>query len=219
MEQYNLVISGLGGQGVMTISHILGRAASREGLGVKLFEGTGITQRGGGVFSFVRFGETYSPKIPYGEADGIICLEMSEIANVIGYLKRQGKVWTSTGRIHGYYTKLRPELYPNQEQIESMIRSRTTHLYLFPAAGLAYEAGSPQAVNMVMLGAFASENGLLTEASIAREIEETNKRFAEANLRAFRKGREFVERSVRGARGGSRSLTDFADNSGNSPRR
>ncbi len=194
MKKYNLVLSGLGGQGVMTISQVLAAAASREGIDVKLFEGTGITQRGGGVFSFVRFGEVHSPKIPMGEADAIICLEISEIASVIDYLKPEGEIWTNTGRIHGYYTKLRPELYPTQEDIEAMIRLKTPHLHVLPADRLSQEAGSPQAVNMVMLGAFSSGNSLLKKECITWAVEETNKRFAAANLEAFRKGYEFAKR-------------------------
>jgi indolepyruvate ferredoxin oxidoreductase beta subunit len=194
MKKYNLVLSGLGGQGVMTISQVLAAAASREGIDVKLLEGTGITQRGGGVFSFVRFGEVHSPKIPMGEADAILCLEISEIASVIDYLEPEGEIWTNTGRIHGYHTKLRPELYPTQQDIEAMIRLKTPHLHVLPADRLAQEAGSPQAVNMVMLGAFSSGNSLLKKECITWAVEETNKRFAAANLEAFRKGYEFAKK-------------------------
>jgi indolepyruvate ferredoxin oxidoreductase beta subunit len=178
----------------MTISQVLAAAASREGIDVKLFEGTGITQRGGGVFSFVRFGEVHSPKIPMGEADAILCLEISEIASVIDYLKPEGEIWTNMGRIHGYYTKLRPELYPTQEEIEGLVRLKTSHLYALPADRLALEAGSPQAVNMVMLGAFSSGNSLLKKECITWAVEESNKRFAAANLEAFRKGYEFAKK-------------------------
>jgi indolepyruvate ferredoxin oxidoreductase beta subunit len=198
MKHYNLILAGLGGQGVMTISQVLAAAASREGVEVKLFEGTGITQRGGGVFSFVRFGEAYSPKIPVGEGDALVCLEISEIESVINYLKSQGQIWANTGRIHGYYTKLHPELYPTQEEIEAMIRLRTSHVHMLPADQLAQEAGSPQAVNMVMLGAFSSGNSLLKKESLTWAIEETNRRFATANLAAFRKGYDFVHGQGRG---------------------
>jgi len=191
MIQYSLVLSGLGGQGVMTISQILAAAASRESIQVKLFEGTGLTQRGGGVFSFVRFGNTYSPKIPVAKADAIITLEISEIASVIGYLKPQGEIWTNSGRIHEYYTNLRPELYPTQESIETMIGQKTTHLHTIPASRIAQDSGSPQAVNMVMLGAFSSGNSLLKKDSITWAIQETNRRFASSNLNAFWRGYEF----------------------------
>ncbi len=194
MNPYNLVLAGLGGQGVMTVSQVLAAAASREGMEVKLFEGTGITQRGGGVFGFVRFGETYGPKIPAGMADTIISLEISEIVSVIHYLKPEGQVWANAGRIHGYYTKLRPDSYPSQESIETMIRLKTSHLRLIPAERLAQESGSPQAVNMVMLGAFSSNNTLLKDESIAWAIQETNKRFAQVNLDAFWKGHEFAKK-------------------------
>lgn len=191
MIQYSLVLSGLGGQGVMTVSQILAAAASRENIQVKLFEGTGLTQRGGGVFSFVRFGNTYSPKIPVAKGDAIISLEISEIASVIDYLKPQGEIWTNSGKIHGYYTNLHPELYPTRESIEAMIRQKTTYLHTIPASRIAQESGSPQAVNMVMLGAFSRGNSLLKRDSITWAIQEANKRFASSNLNAFWKGYGF----------------------------
>jgi indolepyruvate ferredoxin oxidoreductase beta subunit len=179
----------------MTVSQVLAAAASREGIPVKLFEGTGISQRGGGVFSFVRLGETYSPKIPTGSADALISLEISEVASVISYLKPRGEVWANSGTIHGYYTKLRPELYPSGEKIEAMVRLKTPHLHLLPADKLAQEAGAAQAVNMVMLGAFSAGGTLLKSDSIVQAIEQTSKKFAEANLKAFRLGAEFAKRS------------------------
>ncbi len=194
MKQYNLVLSGLGGQGVMTVSQVFATAALRKNVQVKLFEGTGISQRGGGVFSFVRFGKSNSPKIPLGRGDAIISLEISEVASVIQYLKQQGQIWTSSGTIHGYYTKLSPELYPIQDDIEAMIRLKTTHLHMIPADRLAQEAGSAQAVNMVMLGAFSSSNSVLNTDSLTWAIEEINKKFAVANLNAFWKGYEFAKK-------------------------
>lgn len=193
MEQYKLVLSGLGGQGVMTVSHVLAAAAAMEKIRVLLFEGTGISQRGGGVFSFVSFGESYSPKIPVGAGDAIISLEVSEIANVLKYLKSQGEVWISSGTVHGYYTKLRPELYPAEEKIKEMIQLKTDHSYVIPAHRLAKEAGSAQAVNMTMLGAFSSAHSLLKTDSITRAIGDSSKKHAETNLRAFWKGYEFMK--------------------------
>ena len=193
MKQYNLAFSGLGGQGVMTVSQVLAAAAAHENVQVLVFEGTGISQRGGGVFSFVRFGESYSPKIPIGGADALISLEISEIIRIIKYLKPQGQIWTNSGTIHGYYTKLRPELYPMEEKIKEMTRLKTNHLYMIPARRLAQEAGSAQAVNMTMLGAFSSENSILNMDSITRAIEESSKKFAEVNLKAFWNGYNFAK--------------------------
>ncbi|MGB6340765.1 MAG: 2-oxoacid:acceptor oxidoreductase family protein [Candidatus Aminicenantaceae bacterium] len=193
MKQYNLAFSGLGGQGVMTVSQVLAAAAAHENVQVLVFEGTGISQRGGGVFSFVRFGESYSPKIPIGGADALISLEISEIIRIIKYLKPQGQIWTNSGTIHGYYTKLRPELYPMEDKIKEMTRLKTDHLYMIPARRLAQEAGSAQAVNMTMLGAFSSENSILNMDSITRAIEESSKKFAEVNLKAFWNGYNFAK--------------------------
>ncbi len=197
MSQYNLVLAGLGGQGVMTISQILAAAASHEGLEVRLFEGTGITQRGGGVYSFVRFGKAYSPRMPVGEADAIICLEISEVASVLHYLKSKGRVWTNSVEIHSYYSKLRPESYPGHEQIEAMIRLKTGDFCIIPANQLARESGALRAVNMVMIGAFSQANDFLKTGSMTWAIEQINPKFAAANLKAFWGGYRFVENGVR----------------------
>ena len=194
MKNYDIVLAGLGGQGVMTISQVLAAAAHREGIQVKLFEGTGITQRGGGVFGFVRLGESYSPRIPQGKADALVSLEISEVASVLPYLKAQGEAWTNSDRIHGYYSKLQPHLYPPQERLEGLIHLRTRHLYVIPAGELAREAGSPQAVNMVMMGAFLSGSSLLRTESVTQAIEETNPKFARLNLEAFWKGYSFIKK-------------------------
>jgi len=193
MEHYNLAFSGLGGQGVMTVSQVLATAAAHENVQVVVFEGTGISQRGGGVFSFVRFGESYSPKIPIGGADALISLEISEIIRIIQYLKPQGQIWVNSGKIHGYYTKLRPELYPMEDKIREMIRLKTNHLSMIPARRLAQEAGSAQAINMTMLGAFSSVNSILNMDSIIWAIEESSKKFAEVNLKAFWIGYNFAK--------------------------
>lgn len=193
MEKMDMVFSGLGGQGVMTLLQVLAAAAFKEWIQVRIFEGIGITQRGGGLFGFVRLGETYSPKIPVGRGDVIISLEISEIVSVIHYLKPQGQVWTNSGKIHGYYTKLKPHLYPIQEKLEAFVRLRTSDLHLIPADRLAQEAKSPQAVNMVMLGAFCGKNSFLKSDSIVWAIEETNKKFAPSNIEAFWKGHQYVK--------------------------
>jgi len=194
MKPYNLALSGLGGQGVMTVSQVLAAAAARENIQVLLFEGTGISQRGGSVLSFVRFGEASSPKIPIGGADAIISLEISEIASIINYLKPQGQVWANSGTIHGYYSKLDPELYPTEKKIREMIQLKTDNLHMIPADRMAQESGSAQAVNMIMLGAFSSNGSLLSTESITWAIEEANKKFAKDNLNAFWKGHEFANK-------------------------
>ncbi len=177
----------------MTIAQVLATAATREGVRVRYFEGTGMTQRGGGVFSFVRLGDTFSPRIPLEKADAIVSLEISEIISVLPYLKSSGQVWTNSEKIHGYYTKLHPELYPSQERLEARVRSKTPHLQIIPANSLARSAGSAQAVNMVMMGAFLAGNPLVQNDSVTSAIEETNPKFASLNLEAFWKGYRFVK--------------------------
>ncbi len=194
MKRFDVVLSGLGGQGVMTIAQVLAAAASREGMPVKVFEGTGMTQRGGGVFSFLRLGDALSPRIPLDKADALVSLEVSEVISVLPYLKSGGQVWTNSEKTHGYYTKLHPELYPSQERLEARVRSKTPHIEIIPAKDLAQEAGSAQAVNMVMMGAFLAGNELFQTDSVTSAIQETNAKFAPLNLEAFWKGHRFVKK-------------------------
>jgi len=196
MKQFSLALSGLGGQGVMTISQVLAAAAAREKVQVLLFEGTGISQRGGGVFGFVRLGDFSSPKIPLKGADALISLELSEITSIIQYLKPNGQVWCNSGRIQAYYSKLNTQLYPTQEKIMEVIKLKTDQVRMIPAHQLAQDVGSPQAVNMTMLGAFLSQNSLLNINSITWAIEETNKKFAQENLKAFWCGYEFAKKEL-----------------------
>lgn len=193
MGKMDIVFAGLGGQGVMTLLQVLALAASRDSIPVKYFEGTGMTQRGGGVFGFVRLGPSHSPRIPLGEADAIVSLELAEMASVIAYLRPFGQVWGNVGKVPGYYARLHPESYPLQEEIEALVRIRTPHLHLIPASRLAEEAGSPQAVNMVMLGAFCRKSSVLRLDSVTWSIGEVNKKFAPSNLEAFWKGYAFFE--------------------------
>lgn len=193
MVKIDIVVSGLGGQGVMTLLQILAMAASKERIPVRTFEGTGITQRGGGVFGFVRLGEAWSPKIPVGEADAILSLELSEVLGVMRYLKPQGQLWANAEKIDGYYTKLLPDAYPDEKKIEALVKKWTPHSYFLPASRLAREAGFHQAVNMVMLGAFCHRNAFLVLESITRAIEDANEKFASSNLEAFWKGYRFIE--------------------------
>jgi indolepyruvate ferredoxin oxidoreductase beta subunit len=193
MEKLDIVFSGVGGQGVMTLLQVLAGAATKDHIPVRTFEGTGMTQRGGGVFGFVRLGDSFGPKIPVGTADAIIGLELSEIVSVIHYLKPNGEVWANSGKIHGYYTRLTPELYPDQEKIEALVKMRTPHLHLLPAVHLAQEAGSPQAVNMVMLGAFCKTNSFLKLESVTWAIEDTNKKLCLPESGSLLKGYHFFE--------------------------
>ncbi len=194
MKSFDVVIAGLGGQGVMTIAQVLALAGLRQGGRVKVFEGTGMTQRGGGVFSFVRFGEAFSARIPMGQADALISLEPSELLNVIPYLKPEGTVWMNSEKVNGYYSKLCPELYPSLERLRALIRMRTRQLFVVPAAELARQSGSPRAANMVMLGAFLAQCEIVRTDLVTQAIEDVNPRFRSSNLEAFWKGYGFMKK-------------------------
>lgn len=188
MKDFDIVIAGLGGQGVMTIAQVLALGGLRQGLRVKVFEGTGMTQRGGSVFTFVRFGKAFSPRMPLGQADVLISLEPSEILSVLHYLRPEGAIWMNSERVHSYYSKLSPDLYPSEEKLRALIHMRTNRLFVVPASEIARQSGSPQAANMVMLGAFWAHHELFRTDFLTQAIEEVNQRFASSNLNAFWKG-------------------------------
>lgn len=140
-------------------------------------------------------------------AEAIVSLEISEVARVIPFLKPQGEVWSSSGEIHGYDTKLHPHLYPAAAKIAALVQLRTPHLHLIPAPRLAKEAGSSQAVNMVMLGAFSRKNPFLDPDSITWAMEQVSPTFAKVNQEAFWRGFRFVQTEPRGGRADRHPIT------------
>ena len=188
MKTTSIMIVGVGGQGTLLASKLLGNVLLQQGYDVKLSEVHGMSQRGGSVVTYVRFGEkVYSPVVDLGEADYILSFELLESARWIGYLKKGGRLITNTHRTPPMPVITGAAEYPSN--IEARLRE-LADVTALEAMPLAEQAGSAKAVNVVLVGVL-SRSMDIPEENWLRAIEETvPPKFAELNRRAFLLGRE-----------------------------
>lgn len=184
----DIILAGVGGQGVLSISAIIASAAQKAGLHAKQSEVHGMAQRGGAVLAHLRISdaEIASDLIAEGAADMIISLEPLESLRHLAYLSTEGTLLTATSPVKNI-----PD-YPDEEELLGRIRT-LPHAVLLDATGLARKAGNARATNMVMVGA-ASRGLSIEPETIEKTIREAFQRkgdkVVEANLKAFRSGRE-----------------------------
>lgn len=183
----SIMIVGVGGQGTLLASRILGNALINNGYDVKISEVHGMSQRGGSVVTYVRYGEKVcSPVVTPGEADIILAFEQLEAARWISYLKQGGVLVTNTQTIDPMPVITGAAVYP-QGIIESL-RGMGIDVTAVDALKLAEEAGSVKAVNVVLIGVMAARMGI-DEAAWQETIRETvPEKFLEMNLKAFSLG-------------------------------
>ena len=182
------MIVGVGGQGSLLASKLLGRMLLQKGYDIKVSEVHGMSQRGGSVVTYVRFGEkVYSPVIDKGEADFIVSFEMLEAARWTEYLKPGGKIVVNTQQISPMPVIIGAAEYP-QGLVEKM-QSAGLDVDAFDALALAEQAGSAKAVNIVLMG-HLSRNFDFTEEEWMDAIEKSvPAKFLELNKTAFKLGR------------------------------
>ena len=150
----NIMIVGVGGQGSLLASKLLGHLLLTEGYDVKVSEVHGMSQRGGSVVTYVRYGDKVaSPIIDRGEADVILSFELLESARWAEYLKPGGTVITNTQKINPMPVITGAAVYP--ENIVEKLKALNVKVNAFDALKLAEEAGSSKAVNLVLLGQLA----------------------------------------------------------------
>lgn len=188
MKTTSIMIVGVGGQGTLLASKLLGNVLLSQGYDVKVSEVHGMSQRGGSVVTYVRFGEkVYSPVVDLGEADYILSFELLESARWIGYLKKGGRLITNTHRTPPMPVITGAAEYPSN--IEARLRE-LADVTALEAMPLAEQAGSAKAVNVVLVGVL-SRSMDIPEENWLRAIEESvPPKFAELNRRAFLLGRE-----------------------------
>ena len=151
METKNIMIVGVGGQGSLLASKLLGRLLLSGGYDVKVSEVHGMSQRGGSVVTYVRFGDkVYSPVIDKGEADFIVSFELLEAARWTEYLKPNGKIIVNTQQINPMPVISGMAQYP--EQLAEKLQQAGADTDAFDALSLAVQAGSTKAVNLVLMG-------------------------------------------------------------------
>ncbi len=188
MNVFNILISGVGGQGVLLTSKIIAEAALLAGLDVKQSEVHGMAQRGGSVLSQVRFGDqVFSPIVAEGEADLLIGFEPLETARYLHYLKDAGVVIYNTRPIHTIGVSIAAEKYP--ADIDETIKSRAKTVMPFDGTELAVKAGDKRTLNLVLLGA-ALTFLPIQESFIQDAIMNTvPKKILNINQKAFAAGR------------------------------
>lgn len=185
----DIVVAGVGGQGVLSLSAIIAQAALAEGLHVKQAEVHGMSQRGGAVVADLRIADhpIHSNTIPKGTADLILSMEPLESLRYLPYLEEGGAVLTADDPITNI---------PDYPQLDEVLRqvSDLPHGKVVPALKLAKNAGSARATNVVMVGAASARLPLrpeTIESKIAEMFQRKGEKVVKANISAFRAGREF----------------------------
>ena len=188
METKNIMIVGVGGQGSLLASKLLGRLLLTRGFDIKVSEVHGMSQRGGSVVTYVRFGDkVYSPVIDKGEADVIVSFELLEAARWTQYLKPDGKMVVNTQKINPMPVIVGAAQYP--DNLEEKIRSLGIELDAFDALSLAEQAGSAKAVNIALMGRLSKYFDFSTQEWLAAIEQSVPPKFLELNKKAFLMGR------------------------------
>ena len=190
MNTRNIMIVGVGGQGSVLASKLLGHLLITQNYDVKVSEVHGMSQRGGSVVTYVRYGDkVYSPVIDKGQADFIVSFELLEAARNLEYLKPQGQIVTSTQQIDPMPVLTGAMTYP--ENLLAKIQALGVKIDALDCLKLAEQAGSTKAVNLVLLGRLSHYfDDIPLEVWDKAKNECVPPKFLELNKRAFELGRK-----------------------------
>lgn len=189
MATKNVMIVGVGGQGSLLASKLLGRLLLTKGYDIKVSEVHGMSQRGGSVVTYVRFGDkVYSPIIDKGEADFIVSFELLEAARWTQFLKPGGKLITNTQQINPMPVVTGAARYP--ENLVEKMRAAGVDVDAIDALSLAEEAGSSKAVNLVLMGRLSKYFDIPEDEWMAAIEASVPPKFLEMNQKAFALGEQ-----------------------------
>jgi len=197
-SKYDILISGVGGQGTVLASRLIAAAAIKQGSFARTSETIGMSQRGGCVVSHVRINsEKSSSIIPFGNANMIIAFELAEAARSLPRLGRDGCSIINTQIIKPVSASLGTSQY-DIEEIEKYIKDNAKEVYFIDGYKLAKEAGTVKAVNVVLLGAATAVGKMpfSREAMLESIIENVPQKFRELNEKAFELGYEFIAKKL-----------------------
>ena len=190
MNTKSIMIVGVGGQGTLLSSRLLGAVLTAEGHDVKVSEVHGMSQRGGSVVTYVKYGEEVcSPIIEKGEADYILSFEQLEAARWLPFLKKGGKLIVNTQKIDPMPVVIGTAEYPNG--VIEAIAATGTDVTSIDALPLAVEAGSSKAVNVVLMGVLAAKTDIDYDVWLEAVKATVPPKFLELNLKAFELGYNF----------------------------
>ena len=185
----NIMIVGVGGQGTLLASKLLGRVLLEQGLDVKVSEVHGMSQRGGSVVTYVRCGEkVYSPVIDRGEADIIMSFELLEAARWVEWLKKDGLIVTNTQQVDPMPVITGAAAYP--ADLVGKLKAAGARVDADDFLSIALKAGSAKAVNVALLGRVSLMFPDIPQDVWEKALEQTvPSRFLQLNRAAFRMGR------------------------------
>lgn len=190
---YNLMTCGVGGQGLMLVSNIIGIACAEFGLNIRTAETHGLAQRSGSIYTHIRIGENvYSPLIPYGEASALLGMEAIETLRYIEFLKPNGTIimnnymWQPVQSTFNRVSDTKIS-YLSIDTILTQLEEVTDKVHLVNALDVANQAGNPLTSNLVLLGALAKTKEFPIKLSQLQEIvpKVVPKKAIEANLKAL----------------------------------
>ncbi|HOM03362.1 MAG TPA: indolepyruvate oxidoreductase subunit beta [Acetivibrio sp.] len=187
MDKCNIMIVGVGGQGTLLASRIIGNVALKQNYDVKVSEVHGMSQREGSVVTYVKIGDkVYSPIIERGEADIIIAFEMLEALRWADYLKEDGKLLVNEQKINPMPVIIGKEKYP--ENIMEVLRENYKNVISLDALKIAKECKNIKAVNTVLIGLLAKTMDIDKEVWIESLREVVPQKVLDVNLKAFEEG-------------------------------
>ena len=192
-SECDIVIVGVGGQGVILISDVIGRAAVKAGKPVRGAETHGMAQRGGSVINHTRIGCHFSPMVASGGADVLLSLEPAEALRYGHLLSPEGIALVNTRPVLPATVTTGKARYPSLEEIFKPLRESCRELKAIDATSLASRAGTAQAMNVVMLGALSRYIPLQEDLLVEALTEVVPTRYLEVNRRAFQLGKAEVE--------------------------
>ncbi len=193
-QKFDLLITGVGGQGAILASDIIGKAAVAAGLPIRAAETHGMAQRGGSVVNHIRIGEDFGSMIPKKGADLMLALEPMEAVRYLDFLKDGGIVIVNTQPVLPVTVTSGLAKYPDVQEILDVLTEKYI-VKAFNADELAYEAGSRLAMNVAMVGAVSGYLPIPKDTLLENVKALVPQKTIEVNIRAFETGRKKVEES------------------------
>lgn len=192
MSSYNIYIAGVGGQGVIKTSLVLGLACVKKGVNIVMSEIHGMSQRGGSVPAEIKIGDVLSPLIEEGDTDLLIAFEPAEAVRAQKKLSKKTVAVINRNPIVPFTVSLGISTYEDPGAYIAELKDKLNCVMSFDAVNIAEEAGNILSVNMVMLGAAASSENFPVERTYIEEAikESFSDKYVDLNLRAFEKGFE-----------------------------
>ncbi len=192
ISEFDLVIAGVGGQGTILASDIIGKAAVKENISIRAAETHGMAQRGGSVVNHIRIGCELGSMIPRKGADVLLALEPSEALRYMEYLSEDGVIIVNTAPILPVTVTSGLCSYPDVDEIISIMKGNR-EVKAFNASELAKKAGHPQSMNVVMVGALSNYLPISAENLLECVRELVPPKTIDINVKAFEVGRDAIE--------------------------